>query len=683
LFYAEKCLQSAEKQPYKLGIANAYKFKALGHHYLNQYLQAMTNYETALTRFKELGNLREQSQILNNLALISQDQGNTAKALQIHQESLQIKERLKDNIGIANSYSNIGNLYDIQGNYDQALTYHYKALKIRENLQNQAGMAISYTNLGNIYNTLKQLEKAIENYRQALRLNDPAKNPRQRASILGNLGSAYFQLDSLDKALQMHQEALLLNRQLKDKTGETNNLNDIGLIYAKRQQFDQAQTYFSQGLTLIESIGNKEKTCIALSNLATNLRKQKSLDQAYQYAEKSYHLAKSIPSKLQVRQALKTMADIKYDQKDGLKAYQLKEEALVYHDSIFNEASIKQINELQTKYETEKKEKEIELLSKQQKINELALNEQRLFGQQKQAELALLAKEKEVQSIEYEKKQIAKETEINQLAQAQKLQQLAFDKKEKERLANIQLLQKENALKATIIDNEKLKARNFFLFTGIGVLLLVAFFGVLFLRQRQHLHLETERRLRGNIIHQFETLKNQISPHFLLNSLSALNSLIGKNPEKAQTFTTEMTKVYRYVLELKDNLLVQLKEELELSKAYISLQKMRFGENLQISLSISTDRLEDSVPPLSLQLLLENAIKHNEVDAENPLQIDIQDEAEYLIVRNNLQQRPASEIETSTHIGLKNLKERYRLAGGKEPVFVMTNQEYIVKLPLV
>jgi tetratricopeptide (TPR) repeat protein len=686
LIYAEKSLQLSQKLNYPRGVANAYFLKGVAYQMKEQISQAIVQYEEAAKYFSTYQDPRFQARTLNNLAILYQDQGNLSKALQIHQENLKIKEKLNDQLGIANTYSNMGNLFDIQSDYAKALEYHLKALRIREKIQDQNGMATSYLNLGNVYNSLKNPDLATENYAKALAVNEPLKNNRRKALILNNLASSYHQQDSLDKALSYYHSALEINTLLKAKEASANNLNNIALILKKKQAFDKATEYFEKSLQIAQEIGNKEKTAIYLNNIADNFLNQKQWDKAFEYATQGYELAKSIPTKIPIRNALKIMAEAKYALQDGITAYDLQSKVFTYHDSIFNETSFRQINELTAKYETEKKEKEIELLNKQQKINQLALSEQTALTEKKQIALSLLAKEKELQSIEFEKVSLAKEAELKQISQAKKIQTIEYDKKEKERLANINLLKKENTIKSQIIENQALKARNFRLFTGLGILLVGAIVGYLFLRQRQRLHLETEKRLRENIIHQFDNLKNQISPHFLLNSLTALHSLIAQKPEKAQKFTHEMAKVYRYVLQLKDNLLVQLKEELELSQAYISLQKMRFGENLQISLSINETKLNDSLPPLSLQLLLENAIKHNDISAENPLKISVLDDSEYLVISNNLQEKSPqekSEEAASTHIGLKNLAERYRLVSEKKPSFDILHNEYIVKLPLI
>ncbi|MBC8047305.1 MAG: histidine kinase [Fimbriimonadaceae bacterium] len=192
---------------------------------------------------------------------------------------------------------------------------------------------------------------------------------------------------------------------------------------------------------------------------------------------------------------------------------------------------------------------------------------------------------------------------------------------------------------------------------------------------------EKERLEKENINAQLESLKTQVSPHFLFNSFNALQSLIDTDPQKAKDFLQELSKVYRYVLEHKDDLVVEIKEELSFIQSFIYLNKIRFGESLQFDTQIDAHAAKQYIPPLSLQLLVENAIKHNIVSSEKPLRIGISNENGYLIVKNNLQLRTEKII--STGIGLENLKERYRLIHNIAPEFILTKESYIAKIPVI
>jgi len=180
---------------------------------------------------------------------------------------------------------------------------------------------------------------------------------------------------------------------------------------------------------------------------------------------------------------------------------------------------------------------------------------------------------------------------------------------------------------------------------------------------------------------QYQVLQTQVNPHFLFNSLNVLGSLIDLDTDKAKTFTRELSLFYRELLTLKDYEIISLKNEIEFVKRYIFLQQIRFGEALQVDFA-ANENTSGMVIPMSLQALVENAIKHNEISKSNPLKIiiAITDDHE-LIVENNLQPKP--KLEESSGTGLQNLASRYQFLTGKE-MSISKNEEYFrVILPLI
>jgi two-component system, LytTR family, sensor kinase len=186
---------------------------------------------------------------------------------------------------------------------------------------------------------------------------------------------------------------------------------------------------------------------------------------------------------------------------------------------------------------------------------------------------------------------------------------------------------------------------------------------------------------RENIKSQFETLKNQVNPHFLFNSLNTLSWLIHENPEKAVEYVSEFSSIYRYVLDVKDLNAVKLKDELEFVQSYIYLQKIRFGDELDVSITIDPEKLDSLIMPLSLQVLIENAIKHNEISETYPLKIQLYFEDEYVLVKNSLKKISLSMDSPGT--GLKNLAERYRLVTDRVPYFYSDEKEYTAGIPCI
>lgn len=195
--------------------------------------------------------------------------------------------------------------------------------------------------------------------------------------------------------------------------------------------------------------------------------------------------------------------------------------------------------------------------------------------------------------------------------------------------------------------------------------------------QTQLINLQKE-----NLQSQFDVLKQQVNPHFLFNSLNVLTSLIKLEPDLAEKFSEQLSKVYRYVLENKDNELVDLNTELNFLDAYIFLLNIRFVDKLRVNINIPEAKRRSQIIPLAMQLLIENAIKHNIMSKSEPLNIDVFIDSEnFLNIINNLQARPSQLV--STGVGLKNIQNRYMLLNNTEPIFEKTNTHFIAKVPLV
>ena len=187
---------------------------------------------------------------------------------------------------------------------------------------------------------------------------------------------------------------------------------------------------------------------------------------------------------------------------------------------------------------------------------------------------------------------------------------------------------------------------------------------------------------KKNVLAQFEILKNQINPHFLFNCINVLSSLIKNDTENALLFTNKFAKLYRSILQLREHLIISLEEELEFVEAFVELQRIRFKSKIQIDFNILDRHQSSSLPPFSLQLLLENVFKHNIISADKPMLIEIfSTEEDELCVCNIFQ--PRAVAEESTGIGLSNLKERYALITDKTMTVTQDEHYFTVKLPLI
>lgn len=198
--------------------------------------------------------------------------------------------------------------------------------------------------------------------------------------------------------------------------------------------------------------------------------------------------------------------------------------------------------------------------------------------------------------------------------------------------------------------------------------------------EAQQAKIEIEQLKKENLEARLNLLKQQISPHFLFNSLSTLKTIAPDH--NTRQYIMQLSNVYRYLLNYNDNHMATLQNELAFTNSYLYILQERFEKALQVNIQVQQELLTKNIPPLSLQILIENSIKHNIISTDEPLQIDISSEQDTtLIVRNNLQ--PKLSIEKSNGKGLQNINDRYQLLSGKQIDIVQTREHFIVKLPLL
>lgn len=215
----------------------------------------------------------------------------------------------------------------------------------------------------------------------------------------------------------------------------------------------------------------------------------------------------------------------------------------------------------------------------------------------------------------------------------------------------------------------------------ITFVVLLAIHLLSFYKAVQEKRVKEQKIIAGTASAKFESLKNQIDPHFLFNSLNVLSSLIEENPDNAQKFTTSLSKIYRYVLEQKDKELVSVEEELAFAKTYMNLLKMRFENSLFYELPETVPNPEAKVVPLSLQLLLENTVKHNVVSEQRPLNIRIFMEGDYLAIQNDFQKKEV--LQERKGVGLQNIINRYGIITNRKVLIEQNEQTFTVKIPVL
>jgi sensor histidine kinase YesM len=216
--------------------------------------------------------------------------------------------------------------------------------------------------------------------------------------------------------------------------------------------------------------------------------------------------------------------------------------------------------------------------------------------------------------------------------------------------------------------------------------LIITFFISLIMHSREFLiqwrksAVDAERLKKESVAAQYESLKSQVNPHFLFNSLNALTNLVYEDQDKAAKFIKQLSEVYRYVLDTREKEVVPIQEELRFLESYFFLQKIRFGENLKIENQLNG--ISSMIAPLALQLLVENAIKHNVVSADDPLTIKLFQDQNSIVVENSLKKK-ITLMEDSNGMGIDNIKKRYQYLANKEVIVAETAEKFIVKLPII
>lgn len=222
---------------------------------------------------------------------------------------------------------------------------------------------------------------------------------------------------------------------------------------------------------------------------------------------------------------------------------------------------------------------------------------------------------------------------------------------------------------------------NIFFSSAITMIVVTMVEGVYFFRNWRESAVAAERLQKENANSQLANLRAQLDPHFMFNSLNVLTGLIRQDPRKAESFVEDFARVYRHMLEVSDHMMVPIEEEVRFTRQYLRLQQTRFGDGLQLEWHLSESAQSGFIPPLSLQELISNAIKHNAIHPDQPLVLRIESDDEVLRVRNNLQPREGQA--ESTGLGLENIRARYEILSKRKPEFKIEGQEFVAQLPIM
>ncbi len=425
------------------------------------YPEALKIYFAGLNVAKDAGNEEGMAVFYNNIATIYNRQTNYSEALKNYLAALKIVEGTGNKKSIASCYNNIGIMYGHLGNEQDELKYYNASLKIKKEIGDKLGMGNSFENIGQVYYNQSNYTDALENFNTSLSVRQEIGYKDGIGKSYDKIGSTYYAQKNYTEALKIHLSALAIREEIGDKYGIAFSLKNIGMVYCGLSDYSEAIEYLNKGLAMALEIG---------AGLAVK--------ESYKELSHTYEMMN--------------------DYKNALQYYELYFQA---NDSLYNETKSKQLTDMQAKYESEKKEKEIELLSKDKDIQNLKLEEQKsmllqqnLQAERKESEIKILKQNKDIQLLELEKN----EAELNH-------QKLQTEAKEKE----VALLNKDKELQ-----NVEIKKQKVLKFSFIGGLVLFSLLSVFVFN---NFHVSNKLRL--------QKIRNRIADDLHDDIGSTLNSI--------------------------------------------------------------------------------------------------------------------------------------------------------------
>lgn len=586
--------------------------------------------------------------------------GDYEKSNNFFKLSLKYFRKIGRKEGEADVLTGLGNNYYFQQDYYNALEMYFKALTIFENIKNENGKMLCFQNIGNILYQTDDFDNALLYYNKMLTLAVKTKDYMSIGNALMNIGNIYQNKNQTALALDYFYKAIDNYRIAKTTLNEVYAKYNIASIYYNNKEYEKALQNYFDVLKVLENANDIKGLAKVKTSVAELLINKNEVKEAIKYLKSSLQIAEKLNENEIKTSALEYLAKayaISGDYKQAYN-YQLTYDSL--YKAFFNEKNAKAIKELSVKYETDNKNKKIQILNIEKELQANKLNRNRLLliisslaffivliisfyiyklYNIKSKTSMILAKQKEIIENQKTALEIEKTKSDNVL---------------------LKILNIESKKEDAEDENNTISLDDYELFSDM------------------YFKLKKE-----NILAQYEAIKNQVNPHFLFNCLNVLSNLVHIDQHLAEKFIDELAKVYRYVLEQKNNELVFIKTEIDFVKSYFFLLKIRFEDKIQLNIDLSEDILNSHTIPLALQILLENAFKHNTYSKSKLLIIDIYSEDnQYLVMRNTLQPKEVLAGQ-STKVGQSNIVNRFKFISDKAVVFATDEKYYYAKLPIV
>jgi len=576
LQYADDALQTSLQAKYKNGEAGALRFKGIGAYMKGDFKSAEQYFSEALRIQQESKNAKGIIACLSNLGSVNMVQNNFPKALQFYQQALKTSIAEKDDLNSGITYGNMGVIFSELKDYDKALEHFRGGMEMHKKIDYKIGVANGLGNIGNVYFKQKKFQEAKTYYQLALNENIELGNKLATAREYGNLGNAYLELNEPDKATDAYQKALQMNTE----------------------------------------IGNKKGLAVINQGLANYYLVAKNWGQSVDYAQNALKIANDINLGDVKAETYKILSTAYQNQNKYAEALEAYKKYIGEQNSIDNDNNRKQILRLETQYEFDTKE---EKYKNEQLLAQTRITQQDLELKNNKLQLSEAEKQKQIENLNFLKSQAELEKQQFISENNQKKLKLSEQEKEVQKAKNTEL-QNEKQLQA-------LQLKNFWLYAGISILALIGLASLIISRlriknlkaknelQKQKAQQQQEELVLKNEIKEAEmqSLRSQMNPHFMFNSINSINNFILKNEkETASKYLTTFARLMRSILDNSQQTEITLNKELETLKWYMELEAARLEHSFDYKINIApnVDTENTYIPPLVLQPFVENAIWH-------------------------------------------------------------------------
>lgn len=679
VYLYKKCLKIREELSDQQGLADCYN--NIGNVYQSQgnYAEALNYHLGALDIRKRVKDNQGIADSYGNIGLVFKDQGNYHEALQNYFSSLKLADAMGSKSTKAHALGNIGNVYALQGNLSEALKYQLASLKIKEEMGHKRSISISCDNIGVLYARLENFPEAIRNFQQAKRINEEIGDKYGQVYNLTNFGGVYIEeagillkksssnsevQEKLDKAMEYFKNALKISQEIGNKKGEAMSYFNLGLTFNKKGNYSEALRNNSLALKHFGSINDKYGIAKAHSVFGNILIKMAEKDNSKKYNEniwqnldKGLQIGREIGSKEIIRDIYENYSKLYEITRDYKQALNYSNLFFAMKDSIINKESVQKMEGLRLQYEIEKvqvheqarSEREKEQLQFAYAKREDSLRFQQLITQEQLKQQTLLGKQQE-------QAMLLQQASLNISNQQSELNRLAFLKtqaeleaeqsKRQEKENQLMLVEKESALQASQLKLQETdlnlkesqlqaqKKQQLFYIGGITLLLLLSFliFRNIKSRQKANLVIAAEKLKveKAEASHkmaelELQSLRTQLNPHFMFNSLNAIQELIlMEDNENSHLYLSRFSELLRTLLDNANQPFIPLKKEIDFLNLYLSLENLRIPD-LQYSIQVEPGIQPGIVmiPNMMLQPYIENAIWHGLSHKKNNRKLDI------------------------------------------------------------